>query len=91
MRSLIYDGVEYRSIQVFCACKGISYQKMRRIVRHYKKANQDPTIAAKWLLEKHIPINEPKTLMYYHDIEQQRSRKTECEADLSEKIDGIFS
>lgn len=50
MRSFIYDGVEYRSIQVFCACKGISYQKMRRIVRHYKKANQDPTIAAKWLL-----------------------------------------
>lgn len=65
--------------------------KMNRIVRHYKKANQDPTIVADWLIVNHILFNEPKTLIYYHDMQQLRDRKFDRDEDWSERLGAIFS
>lgn len=65
--------------------------KMNRIVRHYKKANQDPTIAADLLIVNHILFNEPKTLMYYHDMQQLRDRKFNLDEYCSERLCAIFS
>ena len=65
--------------------------KMNRIVRHYKKANQDPTIAAYLLIVNHILFNEPKTLMYHHDMQQLRDRKFNLDEYCSERLGAIFS
>ena len=76
MKSFNYHGKEYRSLQGCCAECGVSYQKVRRLCRHYKKAQADPSMAIKWCTgEERLSPSEPRTFKYSHDLEIQRLRR----------------
>lgn len=76
MRSFIFDGIEYRSMRECCEKLNISYQKVRRLCRHYRRAEQSPIIAIKWCLGiEHKSAVEPKTFKYEQDLELSRVRQ----------------
>lgn len=76
MHSFVYEGVEYRSLHEFCKEKHVSWQKMRRLCRHYKRAKENPAVAADWVLGKEkLSPGEPKTIFYLQDLERNRDRQ----------------
>ena len=79
MHSFMYEGVEYRSLHEFCKEKHVSWQKMRRLCRHYERARKDPAVAADWMLaEREGTVNlekEPRTMQYRQDLERNRERQ----------------
>ncbi len=76
MKSFVYDGVEYRSLHVFANENHISYQKLRRLIRHYVSANKDPIVACDWILGKKplLVSKELKTKAYYEDLAKAKVR-----------------
>lgn len=67
MRSFIYKGQVYRSMAEACYKLSVSYQKVRRLCRHYVKASKDPAVALEWILTGHDPCLELKTYKYQDD------------------------
>lgn len=69
MRAFIYQGKQYRSLLAFSKAQGISYDKLVKLCRHYKRARSDPGLAAAWLLghEQFDPRTEPRTRSYNRD------------------------
>lgn len=76
MRSFIHDGRVYKSLQEFCNVHQISYSKLRRLCRIYKKANNNPSVACDWVLGRTLlnHQSETKTRQYYQDREKARIR-----------------
>lgn len=80
MKPFEFRGAVYRSLHEFCKRNGVSWQKMRRLCRHYERARKDPAIAAQWMLdikegrEVHLEL-EPRTRAYAEDLEKTRERQ----------------
>ncbi len=54
----------------------VSYQKARRLCRHYLRASKDPALALAWLTgDESKPMGEPKTDRYYEDLERSYARQ----------------
>lgn len=79
MKSFDVNGKSYDSMSDFCKKTGIKYGKIRRLCRKYLRAQQDPAVAAKWLLglEPLNKVKEPKTLIYIKDKELSYARQIE--------------
>lgn len=76
MHSLEYHGKQYRSLKELCSILKLSYSKVRRLTRHYRRAHNDPVIAIKWATGEEVrPYNEPKTLQYQQDLEKGYDRQ----------------
>jgi hypothetical protein len=76
MRTFIYNGIEYRSLCECCNALNLSYQKVRRLCRHYRRAQKDPTLAIRWALGiEHLSHLEPKTIAYTQDQERANFRQ----------------
>jgi hypothetical protein len=84
MRYVEIDGQIYRSVREACHNLNISYQKVKRLCRHFKRAEENPRIAIEWCLgkEKFIPTREQKTHKYLDDqrssTERQQEFKSRC-------------
>lgn len=91
MRVIEYDGQCYRSIGQACKALKISYQKLRRLCRHYRRAAEDPAVAIRWILgiEKMRP-DEPKTWKYAQDMERGRERQQDFKARMQERAFNLF-
>ena len=87
MRAISYEGKIYASIRACCKCLGCDYVKVIRYIRHFKRAKDNPCLALDWAQEKirFVSSMEPKTDMYYHDLELTRERVVEYKAKVSEK------
>lgn len=80
-------NTEYHSIKEFCKKNKISYWAFIRLCRKYKKASQDPSIAALHLLGiKKISGLEQKTFKYERDKELNRLRIIDFRARKDIKI-----
>lgn len=90
MRSFEYNGEIYRSMNEACKALGISYQKVRRICRHYVKASKDPAVAIEWILSKHKLCREQKTWKYVDDLEKTLIRVQRLRDKRQQKILEIF-
>lgn len=76
MKSFIVNGKEYRSMRVCCAELHISYQKVRRLCRHYVRASKDPSLAVRWCLGSEVlHSTEQKTWKYQQDLEKSYDRQ----------------
>ena len=76
MNSFCFKGVEYRSLAECCKAVKVSYQKVRRLCRHYVRANQDPALAVSWCIgEVVLAGTETKTEKYKIDLARGRERK----------------
>ena len=75
MKTFIFQGVTY-NMMTFAKSHHISYSKLRRLCRHYKRAHDNPAVACNWILEKEIlhPEREPKTIFYKQDLEKSYDR-----------------
>lgn len=49
MRSFEFDGKAYRSIRAFCAEKGLSYDRMKKLCANYARAHANSALAAAWM------------------------------------------
>lgn len=87
MKVFEFEGKCYRSMRLFCQERGVSYQKMRRLCRHYMRAHKDPTIAAKWLLGiEPFKSNEPKTFLYEQDLQKSEERNSKFKDKMYQKF-----
>lgn len=91
MRAFVYKGEEYRSLAECCKKLKISYQKVRRLCRHYTRASRDPAFAVAWCTgEMRLSALEPKTFKYAQDLELGAIRRERWleknEKSLLEKI-----
>ena len=76
MKSFVVNGKEYRSMRVCCAELHISYQKVRRLCRHYVRASKDPALAVRWCLGSEVlHSTEQKTWKYLQDLEKSYDRQ----------------
>ena len=88
MRLVEIDGHLYRSIREVCHIYGISYSKVKRLCRHFRRAAENPRVAIDWCLdkEKFSPAHEPKTHKYSDDqklaTERQRVFIRRCQESL---------
>lgn len=75
MKSFMFDNKTY-NLASFALEHKVSYSKLRRYCRHYKRARNNPAIACAWILEREIlsPEQEAKTLQFYQDREKDRAR-----------------
>lgn len=75
MKSFKFQGVTY-NMMTFAKSHHISYSKLRRLCRHYKRAHDNPAVACNWILKKEIlhPEREPKTIFYKQDLEKSYER-----------------
>lgn len=87
MKSFVFEGKEYPSLNKACLELRISYQKVRRLCRHYTRAQADPAVAVKWTLglEK-LSRFEPKTFKYQQDLECGRERQERFKANIQVKV-----
>lgn len=59
-----------------CKALNISYQKVRRLCRHYRRAHDNPEQAIKWCLGVEYLSNlEPKTFLYEQDQNRANFRQ----------------
>lgn len=87
MRVIEYEGEVYRSYAEASKALHISNQKLRRLCRHYVRANKNPAVAIDWLLGKEkLKANELKTWKYQQDLERRQDRVQNV---FSESIDDI--
>ena len=78
MHYIEYNGRLYRSWRQACEVLGINYQNMRRLCRHYVRAERNPTIAIDWLTGKsQRAINEQRTFKYDDDEIRRSDRRFE--------------
>ncbi len=80
MKAFEFRGTVYRSLHEFCKRNGVSWQKMRRLCRHYERARKDPAVAADWMLAERegrtLSLErEPRTRQYRQDLERNRERQ----------------
>lgn len=88
MKSFTYQGVEYRSLQECCCKLKISYQKVRRLCRHYVRARHDPVVAVRWCLGvEHRSINEATTIQYAQDQEKATERQDKFKEKVKRQIE----
>lgn len=86
MQYVEIDGQIYRSLREACHNLRISYQKVKRLCRHFQRAQKNPQLAIEWCLgkEKFIPALEPKTHKYKDDsklmAQRQQAYKDRCQA-----------
>lgn len=81
MKAFKIGATEYQSIKEFCKKNNISYWAFIRICRKYKKAAEDPTIAALHLLGiQKISRTEEKTFKYKRDKELTKLRVIDFKA-----------
>lgn len=75
MKSFTYEGRPY-NLTSFALAYHVSYSKLRRLCRHYKRAHDNPAVACNWILEKEIlhPEREAKTIFYRQDLEKSYDR-----------------
>ncbi len=75
MRAFVYKNVEYRSMAQCCKSLQISYQKVRRLCRHYVRASKNPALAVAWCTgEQRLSVFETKTWKYQQDLEKNLER-----------------
>lgn len=87
MKSFCYGGVEYRSLAECCKVVKVSYQKVRRLCRHYVRAKQDPALAVSWCTgEVVLADTETKTEKYKIDLARGRERKTKFRERNAEEL-----
>lgn len=68
MKTFVVNGKVYRSLHECCSDLNISYQKLRRLCRHYQRASLDPAVAVRWCTgEEKLLATEPKTDIYRRD------------------------
>lgn len=88
MKFVEIDGHLYRSIREACRKFDVSYQKVKRLCRHFRRAAENPRIAIYWCTgkEKLNPAHEPKTHKYSDDqklaTERQRVFIRRCQERL---------
>ena len=76
MKSFCYGGIEYRSLAECCRAVKVSYQKVRRLCRHYVRAKQDPALAVSWCTGEVVLTGaEIKTEKYKIDLERGCARQ----------------
>ena len=76
MRAFIYKQTEFRSLAECCKTLKISYQKVRRLCRHYVRASRDPAYAVAWCTgEQKLSPFEAKTFKYEQDLEKGAERQ----------------
>jgi hypothetical protein len=75
MRSFEYQGNIYRSLKECCLKRKISYGKLRRLLRHYVKLQNNPALAVEWIETNHPLCLEMKTHNYIHDNELAAIRR----------------
>lgn len=76
MKELVFRGLGYRSLRVACEALDVSYQKARRLCRHYLRASKNPALALAWLTgDESKPAGEPRTDRYYEDLERSYARQ----------------
>lgn len=77
MIRFIYDGKIFTSLASFARSYNVSYQKLRRYCRHYKRARENPAVACDWLLNRQILNHrkELKTIQYQQDLDNGRERQ----------------
>lgn len=87
MKSFCYGGIEYRSLAECCKVVKISYQKVRRLCRHYVRANQDPALAVAWCTgEVVLEGSETKTEKYQIDLARGCGRKVKFRERNAEEL-----
>ena len=87
MKSFCYGGVEYRSLAECCKAVKISYQKVRRLCRHYVRAKQNPAVAVSWCTgEVVLADTETKTEKYKIDLARGRERKSKFRERNAEEL-----
>lgn len=74
MRSFEYQGNIYRSLKECCLKRKISYGKLRRLLRHYVRLQNNPALAVEWIETNHPLFMEMKTHNYIHDLELAKIR-----------------
>ncbi|MBR1612071.1 MAG: hypothetical protein IJ671_00790 [Succinivibrio sp.] len=63
-------------MRVCCEELHISYQKVRRLCRHYVRASKDPALAVRWCLGSEVlHSTEQKTWKYQQDLEKSYDRQ----------------
>ena len=90
MRSFIYKGQVYRSMSEACSKLKVSYQKVRRLCRHYVKASKDPAVALEWILTGHDPCLEVKTFKYQDDYVKSAVRVQNYRDRLEQRLMSAF-
>lgn len=75
MKSFIFENKKY-NLSSFAVSHNVSYSKLRRLCRHYKRAHDNPAVACNWILEREIlhPEREQKTIFYKQDLEKSYDR-----------------
>lgn len=75
MKTFIFQGVTY-NMMTFAKTYHVSYSKIRRLCRHFKRAQKDPVIACKWVLGLELldSAKEAKTSSYKQDLEKSYER-----------------
>ena len=87
MKSFYYKEVEYRSLAECCKVVKVSYQKVRRLCRHYVRANQDPAVAVSWCTgEAALMGSEVKTEKYKIDLAKGCERKAKFRERNAEEL-----
>ena len=87
MKSFIVNGKEYRSIRVACRELDVSYQKVRRLCRHYVRASKEPAVAFAWCLgTEHKSLTETKTFKYQQDLEKGSLRQSRFKERIKGKV-----
>ena len=87
VHGFIFQNTEYRSIRECCKKLSLSYSKVRRLTRHYKRAQNDPSVAISWALGlERISVNEPKTFLYQDDLIKAYDRQLK----FKDKVRNIF-
>ena len=75
MKSFMFENKKY-NLSSFALERKVSYSKLRRLCRHYKRAHVDPAVACNWMLGRDLldSSKEAKTLQFYQDREKDRAR-----------------
>ena len=90
MRSFVHDGIEYRSMREWCRKFGQSWEKLRRLCRHYQRAYKDPAVACDWLLGRELlRPSEQRTFKYEQDKAHARARQEAWRERQEAAIQGV--
>lgn len=89
MRTFIFEGKTYRSIRAFCAEKGLSYDRMKKLCANYARAHANPALAAAWMtgVVPFTPQKERKTMRYLR--EQMRWRISKMNKRHRQKVERL--
>lgn len=88
MYAVTFAGRKYHSLCDACRNLKISYQKVKRLMRHYEKASHNPAVALAWAcgFEHLDPTRETKTEFYELDRYACKIRKRRYEKRCREVI-----